>query len=70
MADPLIDDINVPGGAEAFPGPEQTGARAIRPATPEAPSRAELEQHRVQRVQAAALVILATAAVLSLLYVA
>ena len=70
MADPLIDDLNVPGGSEVFPGPEQTGARAIRPATPEAPSRAELEQHRVQRVQAAALVILATAAVLSLLYVA
>jgi predicted PurR-regulated permease PerM len=70
MADPLIDDINVPGGSEVFPGPEQASARAIRPATPEAPSRAELEQHRVQRVQAAALVILATAAVLSLLYVA
>ena len=70
MADPLIDDLNVPGGSEVFPGPEQTGARAIRPPTPEAPSRAELEQHRVQRVQAAALVILATAAVLSLLYVA
>src|ERR1035438_8009830 len=70
MADPLIDDINLPERAEAFPGPEQTGVRAIRPATPEPPSRAELEQQRMQRVQAAALVILATGAVLSLLYVA
>ena len=70
MADPLIDDINVPGRSEVLPGPEQTAPRAMRPVTAEAPSRAELEQHRVQRVQAAALVILATAAVLSLLYVA
>jgi predicted PurR-regulated permease PerM len=70
MADPLIDDINVAGEPEVFPGPEQASPRAMRPVTPEVPSRAELELHRVQRVQAAALVILATAAVLSLLYVA
>jgi predicted PurR-regulated permease PerM len=70
MADPLIDDINLPEALETLPGPQQAGARGLRPTTPEPPSRAELEQQRVQRVQAAALVILATAAVLSLLYVA
>jgi len=70
MADPLIDDINVPGGSEVFPSPEQSGPQPLQRAAPEQPSSAELEQHRIQRVQAAALVILATGAVLSLLYVA
>ena len=70
MADPLIDDINVPGGSEVFPSPEQSGPQPLQRAAPERPSSAELEQHRIQRVQAAALVILATGAVLSLLYVA
>jgi len=42
----------------------------LRSVPPEQPSRALLEERRVQRVQAAALVILATAAVLCLMYVA
>jgi len=70
MADPLIDDINVPGGSEVFPSPEQSGPQPLQRVAAERPSSAELEQHRIQRVQAAALVILATAAVLCLMYVA
>ena len=70
MADPLIDDINLPSGSEVFPNPNPTGPLAGHPLTAELPSRSELEQQRIQRVQAAALVILATGAVLSLLYVA
>jgi predicted PurR-regulated permease PerM len=70
MADPLIDDINLPEEPPAFPDPQQTGVRELRSVPPEQPSRALLEERRVQRVQAAALVILATAAVLCLMYVA
>jgi len=70
MADPLIDDINLPGGPETFHIPEQAGPQPLQRVAAERPSSAELEQHRIQRVQAAALVILATGAVLSLLYVA
>jgi predicted PurR-regulated permease PerM len=70
MADPLIDDINLPEEPAAFPDPQQTGVRELRSVPPEQPSRALLEERRVQRVQAAALVILATAAVLCLMYVA
>ncbi|HEY4930795.1 MAG TPA: AI-2E family transporter [Terriglobales bacterium] len=70
MADPLIDDINLPEEPAAFPDLQQTDTRGLRPVPPEQPSRALLEERRVQRVQAAALVILATAAVLCLMYVA
>ena len=70
MADPLIDDINLPGGPETFHIPEQAGPQPLQRVAAERPSSAELEQHRIQRVQAAALVILATAAVLCLMYVA
>jgi predicted PurR-regulated permease PerM len=70
MADPMIDDINLPGAPEVFPIPQQTGAHGLREAPAEHLSVAEAEQRRIQRVQAAALVILATAAILSLLYVA
>jgi predicted PurR-regulated permease PerM len=70
MADPLIDDINLPTGSEELPSPSQTSAPSLRPVSAERRSSEELEQQRIQRIQAAALVILATAAVLSLMYVA
>ena len=70
MADPLIDDINLPVRSEDFSSPDQTTPVSLNRVAADRPSSAELEQHRIQRVQAAALVILATAAVLSLLYVA
>ena len=70
MADPLIDDIDVPGETQVFQGPAQPGPQSRHRGAAEKLSVTEWEQHRVQRIQAAALVILATAAVLSLLYVA
>jgi len=70
MADPLIDDIDVPGETQVFQGPAQPGPQSLHRGAAEKLSVTEWEQHRVQRIQAAALVILATAAVLSLLYVA
>ncbi len=70
MADPLIDDINLPSGSEVFPNPDPAVPQSSHQVKAERLSRAELEQQRIQRVQAGALVILAAAAVLSLLYVA
>ncbi len=70
MVDPLIDDINLPGESEVSPDSDQAGPHSLHPVVAERPSSAEMELHRIQRVQAAALVILATGAVLSLLYVA
>lgn len=65
MADPIIDDLPVDQGAAGFPGP----APAASP-VPAHASAAASDVDRIQRVQAASLVILAAAAVLSLLYVA
>ena len=70
MADPLIDDINLPDRSEELPIPGQTRPPSLHQVAAERPSSEELEQRRVQRMQAAALVILATGAVLSLMYVA
>jgi predicted PurR-regulated permease PerM len=70
MADPLIDDIKLPDGSEDSPSPSQTEPASFHPIAPERTSSAVLEQQRVQRIQAAALVILATGAVLTLMYVA
>jgi len=70
MADPLIDDIDVPGETQVFQGPAQPSPQSLHRGAAEMLSVTEWEQHRVQRIQAAALVILATAAVLSLLYAA
>jgi predicted PurR-regulated permease PerM len=69
MADPLIDDIRLPDGSDNYTGPEVIGPHAL-PAAEEAAPAGESQRDRTQRIQAAALVILATAAVLSLLYVA
>ncbi len=63
MADPLIDEFRPP----EVPQP---GEAALPPPTgPKAPDLAE-ERRRVQRIQAASLVIVASAAVLTLMYVA
>ncbi len=70
MADPLIDDINLPAPSEDFSSSDQSAPVSLTRGAADRPSSEELEQRRIQRVQAAALVILATAAVLSLLYVA
>src|SRR5271167_1533441 len=70
MADPLIDDINLPGGSEEFPSPSQTGSQSLHRVAVDRPPTAESEQHRIQRIQAAALIILAAGTVLSLIYVA
>ena len=70
MADPLIDDLNMPGGSEVYPNPESGGPHSFHRVAAERPPSFEYEQYRIQRVQAVALVILATAAVLSLLYFA
>lgn len=68
MADPLIDDILVPERAL-----DQSLAPAATTSAPEDKERskpARDERLRVQRIQAAALVILATAAVLALMSIA
>jgi len=69
MADPLIDDVRLPDGPRDFPSPVATTLHAS-PQTDEHPSEDDSERNRVQRIQAAALVILAAAAVLSLMYIA
>jgi predicted PurR-regulated permease PerM len=67
MADPLMDDIDLqearPESSVAFPA----GAPVSLSASKTDPRD---ERYRTQRIQAAALVILATAAVLSLMYIA
>ncbi len=70
MADPLIDDLNAPGTPEVFPNLDPVGEQPLRREAPVRPSGPDAEQRRIQRVQAAALTILATAAVLCLMYVA
>ena len=70
MADPLIDDVRLP---EELREPRSAGPASLppiaQPAGNTAPSATD-DRRRVQRVQAAALVILATAAVLCLMYLA
>lgn len=70
MADPIIDDLRLPEGPDEFPGPGSAGLQQPPPAAAERSSGGQSDRDRVQRVQAAALVILATAAVLSLMYLA
>jgi predicted PurR-regulated permease PerM len=67
MADPLIDDIRLPEEPREFPGHElQPSSQAAA----EPPSAVEAERSRIQNIQTASLVILAAAAILSLIYVA
>src|SRR5271163_4313272 len=68
MADPLIDDVRLPEPPREFPGPglptpapHKTGEPASDPLR---------ERNRIENIQTASLVILAAAAVLSLIYVA
>ena len=70
MADPLIDNLKLPGEAEDYPKPDPTGPLSLHRSAAERPPGGDADRDRVQRVQAASLVILATAAVLSLMSVA
>ncbi len=70
MADPLIDDVNLPGGSEVFPTPAPAGTHPVHRIAAERRSSPDPERLRLQRMQTAALLILAGAAVLSLMYVA
>ncbi|HEX8801567.1 MAG TPA: hypothetical protein VF772_23285, partial [Terriglobales bacterium] len=68
MADPLIDDLSSSERPNDLPGPDPGGPQLLAPEAGESVARTGAD--RIQRVQAAALVILATAAVFSLLYIA
>src|SRR5215469_2940513 len=68
MADPLIDDLSSSERPDDLPGPDAGGPPLLPQEAGESVARTGAD--RSQRVQAAALVILATAAVLSLLYIA
>ena len=70
MADPLIDDLNLPDRSDVYAAPDPTVPPTLRRLASEPAPSGEFDPDRVQRVQAAALVILATAAVLTLLSVA
>ncbi len=70
MADPLIDDLNLPDRSDVYAAPDPTVPPTLRRLASEPGPSGEFDPDRVQRVQAAALVILATAAVLTLLSVA
>src|SRR6516162_2825226 len=74
MADPLIDDLSLPDGQDALPGsdpvPVPVSPVVAEPSADPGASRHPDRDPHVQRVQAAALVILAAAAVLSLMYIA
>src|SRR5664279_3657584 len=70
MADPLIDDVSLPDEMPGLRSTSLTGLPvATRPAEPVVSDPRD-DRRRIQRVQAAALVILATAAVLCLMYLA
>ena len=70
MADPLIDDVNLPERSEAYTTPDPDGPLSLRRPAAERALSGDSDRDRVQRVQAASLLILATAAVLSLMSVA
>ncbi len=70
MADPLIDDVNLPDPSDVYAEPDLTGPQSLHRLVPEPAPSGDVDRDRVQRVQAAALVILATAAVLTLMSVA
>ncbi len=67
MADPLIDDIRMPEEPREFPGPE---LQPSPQSAAESSSSNAGEPNRIQNIQTASLVILAAAAVLSLISVA
>jgi predicted PurR-regulated permease PerM len=70
MADPLIDDLNLPDRSDVYAAPDPTVPHTLHRLLPEPAPSGDFDRDRVQRVQAAALVILATAAVLTLMSVA
>jgi predicted PurR-regulated permease PerM len=70
MADPLIDDVNLPDPSDVYAAPDLTGPQSLHRLAPEPGLSRDADRDRVQRMQAAALVILATATVLTLMSVA
>ena len=70
MADPLIDDLNLPDRSDVYAAPDPTVPLPLHRLVPEPKPSGDFDRDRVQRVQAAALVILATATVLTLMSVA
>lgn len=70
MADPLIDDVRLPEDLFEPRGAAMASLTPIAQPTGNSASTETDDRRRVQRVQAAALVILATAAVLCLMYLA
>src|SRR5271165_6095656 len=69
MADPLIDDIGSPGELRELRGAGLMNAPTSAKSGEDTSTAIE-DRRRIQQVQAASLVILATATVLSLMYVA
>jgi predicted PurR-regulated permease PerM len=69
MADPLLDDVGLPEEPRDFSSPGSADLHSLPPSD-ESAAVANGEESRIQRIQAASLVILASAAVLSLMYVA
>jgi predicted PurR-regulated permease PerM len=70
MADPLIDDLSSSERPDDLPGHDPGGPPLLAHEAVESAPSTRADRDRIQRVQAAALVILATAAVLSLMYIA
>jgi len=70
MADPLIDDLSSSERPDDLPGHDPGSVPQMAHATVDPVISTRADRERVQRVQAAALVILATGAMLSLMYIA
>ena len=70
MADPLIDDLSSSERPDDLPRHDPSSQQLLAHAAVDSAARTGADRDRVQRVQAAALVILAGAAVLTLMYIA
>jgi predicted PurR-regulated permease PerM len=70
MADPLIEDLSSSERPDDLPGHDPAVPQMLAHEVAESTASTRADRDRVQRVQGAALVILATAAVLSLMYIA
>jgi predicted PurR-regulated permease PerM len=70
MADPFIDNLKLPDEAGDYPRSDPAGPHSRHRLPVERAPSPEVDPHRLQRLQAASLVILATAAVLCLMSVA
>ncbi len=70
MADPLIDDVGTPEEHDEFAPTVPASVPRLEPPADKRLSDERSERWRIQHIQAASLVILAAAAVVSLMYVA